>query len=63
MIKQWTDVKEPGVFNNGLPWPYTEDELKFEFSWDEEEEEPVLKLDGTNHDELPYLSPDFKLNE
>ena len=61
MFKQWTEVKEPGAFEH--PFFFCEGELKLEFRWSYDLCEPVLLLDGTIHDELPYLSPDFKLNE
>ena len=34
-----------------------------EFKWDEDAEEPLLFLDGVNHDELPYLEPTFRLED
>lgn len=34
-----------------------------EFRWDYDNDEPVLLLDGIIYDDLPFLSPDFKLNE
>lgn len=34
-----------------------------EFKWNEDEEVPLLFLDGTDHDSLPYLSPDFRLED
>lgn len=61
MIKQWSQVKSPGDFEH--PFFYNEDDLKMEFKWDEDEEAPLLFLDGTNHDLLPYLAPDFRLEE
>ena len=34
-----------------------------EIKWDEEKEQEVLYLDGKEHDQLPWLSPDFRLDE
>ena len=34
-----------------------------EFKWDEALEQAVLFLDGIEHDKLPWLSPDFRLDE
>lgn len=34
-----------------------------EFRWDQDNDEPVLLLDGIVHEELPFISPDFKLDE
>jgi len=34
-----------------------------EIKWDEDAEEPLLFLDGVNHDELPYLEPTFRLED
>ena len=34
-----------------------------EIKWDEEQEKAVLYLDGTEHDQLPWLSPEFRLDE
>ena len=61
MFKQWTDVKEPGSFEH--PFYHAEGELKIEIRWDEDKDEPILLLDGVKYDELPFLSPDFKLDE
>lgn len=61
MHKQWTEVREPGSFEH--PYHHCEGELKMEFRWDDENDEPILLLDGVRYDELPYLSPDFKLSE
>ena len=61
MVKQWSQVKNPGDFQH--PFFYNEDDLKLEIKWDEDAEEPLLFLDGVNHDELPYLEPTFRLED
>ena len=61
MLKQWTSVREPGAFEH--PFHHADGDLKIEFRWDTENDEPVLLLDGINYEDLPFLSPDFKLNE
>ena len=38
-------------------------DLKLEFTWDTERNEPKLLLDGADHDSLPWISPDFRLDE
>ena len=42
--KQWTSVKEPGDFE--APYVTTHNGIKVELSWDEDEDKPILKLDG-----------------
>ena len=54
-------MKEPGNFEH--PFPYNEGELKMEFRWDYEANAPVLLLDGIAYEQLPFLAPDFKLDE
>ena len=34
-----------------------------ELQWNYETDQPLLKLDGLDHDTLPYLTPDFKLDD
>ena len=34
-----------------------------EFRWDEDNEEPLLLLDGKDHDLLPFIEPTFSLDE
>ena len=61
LVKQFENVKEPGDFEH--PFPYNDGELKMEFRWDCEANAPVLLLDGIVYEELPFLAPDFKLDE
>ena len=61
MIKQWTEVSKTGDFEH--PFHHSDGDLKMEIKWDEEKEEEVLYLDGKEHDQLPWLSPDFRLDE
>ena len=61
MIKQWNDVNKPGDWQQ--PFFYSEGDLKMEFRWNYDTDQPVLFLDGKEHDTLPFLSPDFKLDE
>ena len=34
-----------------------------EIKWDQEQEKAILYLDGIEHDQLPWLSPDFRLDD
>ena len=61
LLKQWDNVREPGDFEH--PFHYCEGELKMEFRWDYEKQEPILLLDGTHHDLLPYIASTFTLDE
>ena len=61
LVKQFDNVKEPGDFEQ--PFPYNDSELKMEFRWDYEANTPLLLLDGIVYEELPFLAPDFKLDE
>ena len=61
MIKQWTNVYRPGDWEH--PFFYNEGNLKMEFKWDPDQETAALFLDGKFHDDLPWLTPDFKLDE
>ena len=61
MIKQWTEVSKPGDFEH--PFHHSDGDLKMEIKWDEEQEQGVLYLYGKEHDQLPWLSPDFRLDE
>ena len=58
MIKQFTNVREPGDWEH--PFYYNEGALKMEIKWDEEREDIFLYLDGVEYDSLPYISPDFR---
>ena len=61
LVKHFENVKQPGDFEQ--PFPYNDGELKMEFRWDDDNEEPELLLDGTHHDLLPFIAPTFVLDE
>ena len=61
LVKQFENVKKSGDFEQ--PFSHNAGDLKMEFRWDYIADAPVLLLDGIVYEELPYLAPDFKLNE
>ena len=58
----YENVKNP----EEIQWPFHYNgsfDVKIQFNWDSESNEPILLLDGKDHDSLPWIDPSFRLDE